>query len=187
MGMVLLTERYADRIRGVLTCFDRIIITGTLPDICHADAMAIHLRVKGVRLFDFARWAEPLRDEIRNHAERVAQDNGLQIEFVRKKSFRQDDRIKQILAQRGSAPGLVHVFSVLEPCLSFKPWHDKKTGRNFLRPDHAKCMSPPSSAASFEPAPPTRSGTTSAPESKAPASATRWVPPRSRCTTSSVS
>jgi hypothetical protein len=107
---------------------DRIIITGTLPDICHADAMAIHLRVKGVRLFDFARWAEPLRDEIRNHAERVAQDSGLQIEFVRKKNFRQEDRIKQILAERGTAPGLVHIFSALEPCLSFKPRHDKKTG-----------------------------------------------------------
>jgi hypothetical protein len=140
MGMVLLTERYADRIRGVLTCFDRIIITGTLPDICHANAMAIHLRVKGVRLFDFARWAEPLRDEIRNHAERVAQDSGLQIEFVRKKNFRQEARIKQILAERGTAPGLVHIFSALEPCLSFKPWHDKKTGRNFLKPDDGKCI-----------------------------------------------
>jgi hypothetical protein len=140
MGMVLLTERYADRIRGVLTCFDRIIITGTLPDICHADAMSIHLRVKGVRLFDFARWAEPLRDEIRNHAERVAQESGLQIEFVRKKNFRQEARIKQILAQRGAHPGLVHIFSALEPCLSFKPWHDKKTGRTFLKPDDGKCI-----------------------------------------------
>ena len=32
----MLTERYADRIRGVLSCFDRVVIMGTLPDICHA-------------------------------------------------------------------------------------------------------------------------------------------------------
>lgn len=140
MGSPLLTDRYADRIRGVLTCFDRTIITGTLPDICHADAMAIHLRVKGVRLFDFARWAEPLRDEVRDHAEHLAKDNGLQVEFIRKKNFRQEARIKQILAQRGAHPGLVHIFSALEPCLSFKPWHDKKTGRTFLKPDDGKCL-----------------------------------------------
>jgi len=138
--MGLLTDRYADRIRGVLTCLDRIIITGTLPDICHADAMAIHLRVKGVRLFDFARWAEPLRDEVRDHTERVAQEGGLQIEFIRKKNFQQEARIKQILAQRGPGPGLVHIFSALEPCLSFKPWHDKKSGRTFLKPDDGKCI-----------------------------------------------
>jgi hypothetical protein len=45
----------------------------------------------------------------------VAQDSGLQIQFVRKKNFRQEDRIKQILAQRGSRPRLVHIFSALEP------------------------------------------------------------------------
>lgn len=140
MGMVLLTDRYADRIRGVLSCFDRIIITGTLPDICHADAMAIHLRSKGVRLFDFRRWAEPLRDEVGTHAERLAADNGLQIEFIRKKNFRKEARIKQILTEHGPQPGLVHIFSAMEPCLSFKPWHDKKTGRTFLKPDAGRCL-----------------------------------------------
>jgi len=29
--MELLTERYTDRLTGVLSCYDRIVITGTLP------------------------------------------------------------------------------------------------------------------------------------------------------------
>lgn len=33
-----LLERYRDRIAGVLTCYDRIVITGTLPGACHAAA-----------------------------------------------------------------------------------------------------------------------------------------------------
>jgi hypothetical protein len=32
--MTLLTERHADKIRGVLECFDRIVIQGTLPGLC---------------------------------------------------------------------------------------------------------------------------------------------------------
>jgi hypothetical protein len=138
--MGALTERYADKIRGVLSCFDRVVITGTLPDICYADAMSGHLRSKGIRIFDYTQFAEPLRDEIRLRAERLAQENGLEIEFIRKKDFRKEERIKKIIAQRGNHPGLVHIFSALEACPSFKPWHDKKTGKTFLRGTEAKCI-----------------------------------------------
>ena len=138
--MSSLTERYAGRIQGVLSCFDRVVITGTLPDICYADAMSSHLRSKGIRIFDYTQFVEPLRDEIRVRAEETAQKNGLEIEFIRKKDFRKEDRIKKIIAQRGNHPGLVHIFSAMEPCPSFKPWHDKKTGKTFLRGETAKCL-----------------------------------------------
>lgn len=138
--MAPLTERYASKIRGVISCFDRVVITGTLPDICYADAMSSHLRSKGIRIFDYTRFAEPLRDEIRLHAEQLAQNSGLEIEFVRKRDFRKERRIKGIIAKRGDHPGLVHIFSALEPCPSFKPWHDKKTGKTFLRGTESKCV-----------------------------------------------
>ena len=98
--MTLLTEKYASKIRGVLSCFDRVVITGTIPEICHSDAMSSHLRSKGIRIFDYTRFAEPLRDEIRLQAERLAEDNGLEIEFIRKKNFRKERRIKKIIAKR---------------------------------------------------------------------------------------
>jgi hypothetical protein len=41
--MTLLTERYADKIRGVLSCLDRVIITGTSREISHAEAMTSDL------------------------------------------------------------------------------------------------------------------------------------------------
>jgi hypothetical protein len=136
----MLTERYASKIRGVLSCFDRVLITGTLPDIGYADAMSAHLRSKGIRIFDYTQFAEPLRDEIRLRAEMVSKENGLEIEFIRKKNFRKEERIKKIVAQRGNRPGLVHIFSAMEACPSFKPWHDKKTGKTFLRGENAKCL-----------------------------------------------
>jgi hypothetical protein len=133
-------ERHAAKIRGVLSCFDRVVITGTLPDVCHADAMARYLSGHGVRLFDYPRWAEPFRDEVRAHAERLAGEHGLAIDFIQRKDFRKEERIKAILAQRGQRPGLVHIFSAMEPCASFRPWHDKTTGRTFLKSTQGKCL-----------------------------------------------
>jgi hypothetical protein len=57
-----------------------------------------------------------LREEIRANAERLAAEAGVQIEFIRKlKAFRKEDRVQAILAQRGEHPGLVHIFSAMEP------------------------------------------------------------------------
>jgi len=67
--------------------------------------MAGYLSYRDIRLFDYARWAEPLRDDVRANAERLAAEARLQIEFIRKfKAFRKEDRVQAILAQRGRHP-----------------------------------------------------------------------------------
>jgi hypothetical protein len=139
--MAPLTERYADQIAGVVSCYDRIVITGTLAGVCYPEGMAKHLGLQGIRLFDYPRFAEPLRNEIRENAERLAREQGLEIEFVRSVgAFRKEDRIKVVLAQRGLQPGLVHIFSAMEPCPAFMPWHDKASGKTSLRYKDGKCL-----------------------------------------------
>ena len=139
--MVLLTERYAKQIRGVISCYDRVVIMGTLPGVCFAEGMAAHLRSKHIRIFDYPRFAEPLREEIRENAERLAKGHGIEIEYIRSShAFRKEDRIQAILATRGDHPGLVHIFSAMEPCGAFTPWRDKATGRTTLRYKDGKCL-----------------------------------------------
>ena len=138
--MKLFTDRHRSKIRGTLSCFDRVVITGTIPGICYAAGMTSFLKAQGVRIFDYPQWAEPLREEIRVNAERLAQEHGLEIEFIRRKDFRKESRIKEIISRRGDHPGLVHIFSAMEPCPSYKPWHDKKSHHTFLKPTQAKCL-----------------------------------------------
>jgi hypothetical protein len=76
-------EHHHDEIAGVLSCFDRVIITGTLPEIAYAEAMTRYLSAREIRLFDYTHWAEPLRDELRRHTEALAEEAGLHIEFIR--------------------------------------------------------------------------------------------------------
>jgi hypothetical protein len=64
----LLTQRYADQIVGTLGCWDRVIITGTLTDVCHAGAVEAWLRRDNIRCFELKVFAEPLRDQVRDHA-----------------------------------------------------------------------------------------------------------------------
>src|SRR5262245_59551592 len=92
-----LTDRYQDKIAGVLSCWDRVVIQGTLPVLCFADGMTSYLNVHGIRIFDYPRWAEPLRDELRANAERLAREHDIGIEFVRKATFRKEARIKEVL------------------------------------------------------------------------------------------
>jgi hypothetical protein len=136
----LLTQRYADPIAGTLGGWDRVIITGTLTDVCHAGAVEGWLRRDNIRGFDLKVFAEPLRDAVRDHAILTARNAGLSIEFIERKNFRKEDRVAEVLQKRGDAPGLVHVFSALEACSAFKPWHDKTTGRTGLRPTAGKCL-----------------------------------------------
>jgi len=140
MATQLLTDKYAESLDGVLGCYDRIIITGSLAELCYAKGMTHYLYAHGIRIFDYAKWAEPLRAEIRTNAEAVAQAHGLTIEYISKKNFRKEDRIQAHLAQRGAQPGLVHIFSAMEPCASYRPWHDKTTGHTYLMSDSGKCL-----------------------------------------------
>ena len=136
---MLLTERYADQISGMYSCFDRVVIQGTLPVLCYAEGMTSCLYHKKIRIFDYPRFAEPLRDELRSNAEQIAKDNNIKIDFIRKKNFRKEKRIHDIIEERGNHNGLVHIFSAMEPCSSYKPWHDKNTHKTLLKYTPGKC------------------------------------------------
>ena len=136
----LLTERYADQLDGVLSGYDRIVLTGSLQPFCYAQGMTRYLYQHEIRIFDYAQFAEPLREQLRENTEALAKQKGLQIEFVRQKNFRKETRIRKILDERGEAPGLVHIFGAMEACTTYRPWHDKPTGKTYLKPDTGRCM-----------------------------------------------
>jgi hypothetical protein len=138
--MELFTERHEKKIVGVLSCFDRVVIAGTIPEIGFAGAMTGYLFRQDVRIFDYTKWAEPLREELHKNAESLAEKNGLEIEFIPKNEFRKEKRVREIVEERGSHPGLVHIFSAMEPCSSYKPWHDKETHKTFVKPCPGKCL-----------------------------------------------
>lgn len=138
--MELLSTTYEKKICGVLNCLDRVILTGTLPQICHSSGMTTYLYSKRVRIFDYPKFAEPFKEELRSNAEQLAKENEIEIEFVSKSHIRKEDLVKKVLDKRGTHSGLVHILSAMEACGSYKPWHDKKSGKTFLKGAQSKCL-----------------------------------------------
>lgn len=140
--MASLIDRHAGKIVGVLSCFDRVVIQGTIPSVCHARAVETLLHARDIRMFDYGPlFADPFRQSIRAHVDRIAAKEGIEVEYIKKpKGYRKEDRIREIVAKRGSHPGVVHIFSVIELCSSYRPWHDKRTGMTYLRGDGGKCV-----------------------------------------------
>ena len=135
-----LTARYDERIAGVLSCYDRIVITGTLPGVCYAEGMTGFLHAYGIRIFDYPQFAMMLRDRVRECAASLAAAAGIPIEHIGKPHIRKEEVVARVLQQRGDHPGLVHIISAMEACDAYRPWHDKQTQKSFVRPDSGKCL-----------------------------------------------
>ena len=75
----------------MLSCYDRLVVTGTLSQVCYAAGMTSFLSARSVRIFDYPRFAELLRDVIRTRAQERAQSAGVEIEHLRKASIRKED------------------------------------------------------------------------------------------------
>jgi len=85
-----LLERYADQLDGILGCYDRVILTGTLLDVAHADVVTARLYALNIRCFDLKVFAEPLRDQVRDNAIVLARQAGLEIEYLERRGLRKE-------------------------------------------------------------------------------------------------
>src|SRR6266481_440975 len=135
-----LRDRYDDRISGVLSCYDRVVVTGTLPTVCYAAGMTRVLYAKQIRIFDYPAFAARLRDRVRERAASLAAEAGMTIEHIAKNHIRKEAVVAKVLERRGEHPGLVHVISAMEACDAYQPWHDKTTHKTYVRPDSGKCL-----------------------------------------------
>ena len=138
--MELLTATYNREISFALSCYDRLILSGTLPEISYSQGMTNYMYQKGVRIFDYPKFAETFKETIRANAERIAKEHGVEIEFIRKVSIRKESIISEKIKERGDHPGIVHIISAMEGCTTYKPWPNKTTGKTFLKPDTSKCL-----------------------------------------------
>src|SRR5215211_3948694 len=110
--MKLLTDQYASKIAGTLSCFDRIVLTGTLPVLSNAQHMTAYLFQHNIRIFDYATFAEPYREQLKENAAQLAHDAGIEIQYINSGKVRKESLIEEKLKQRGTQPGLVAILSV---------------------------------------------------------------------------
>ena len=139
MGIELLTERLKDQIAGVLGCWDRVLIFGTLPKICYAEGMTSYLYAKQVRIFDYPKFAEPFRDRCARTPSgwRRQRDR----DRVHPEAQRPEGRSGEAGAgqARRAAWSGVHLLGD-GAVFDLQAMARQAPGKTFLRPDDGKCL-----------------------------------------------
>ncbi len=133
-------RKYKKDIIGVVSCYDRILIRGTLTSCCYAQGMETLLYSKGIKIFDYPHYAQQFKEDIRSNAENIAKENGVKIEFVSKTNIRKEDIVKKVIETRGNHAGLVHIISAMETCNAYRARYDRVKKRAYLVPTKSKCL-----------------------------------------------
>ena len=104
-----LVERYSKEIKGVIECFDRVVLFGTYKAIGWTGAMAQHLRGRGTTFMEFNKvYANELRLEVDDHVRTLARAEGIEIRQVNA-GERKEALVEEILAVRGRREGVVSI------------------------------------------------------------------------------
>jgi hypothetical protein len=133
-------KRYEDRISGIISGFDRILFSGTLPSIRHTRMMDIWLSSRGVLYKDFGSFAQELSEQVKAHAEAVAVKAGRELIYLNSSRESKEDVAKQIMHRDGIAEGLICVLSCVEPCKSYRIGKDPQKKKLTLLMQERKCL-----------------------------------------------
>src|SRR5580658_3484081 len=115
MGLKLLTECHADKIAGVLSCYDRILIFGTLPNICFAEGMTSYLSAHKVRIFDFRASPNPSATNYGRTRSDCPPKTGSRSSSSARRTSAKEISCKPYWLNGGGRPGLVAIFSRWSP------------------------------------------------------------------------
>ena len=129
-------QQHAEKITGILSCFDRLIFKGYLP-FTYPRAMEAFLQQQQVLLKDFRAFALDQSQKLKEHAQALAAAAGRPYIYLEKR-IRKEDEARRMAAKDGVTQGLVCVFAKLESCSSFKIAYGK--GRPRLKKSYPRCL-----------------------------------------------
>lgn len=127
-----LLGRYRSNIKGVISCFDRLVLFGTYATIGYPQAMSKNLHHHGVKLLDYQRprgqgFANDLRLEVAGHIKQLANKKSIPIQYVQA-GQRKEDIVAPLAKKRRGQPGVVCILSAKEGCRTFKVKKNQQSG-----------------------------------------------------------
>jgi hypothetical protein len=125
-------QRHEANVTGVLSGFDRLLFRGTLRSISYGDGVDRFLGVMGVKYKDFGSFAEGLSQQIKAHAQKLAQEAGRPFLYLFRSSQSKEQVATEIAERDGIADGLICVLRCVEPCMSFSIRRDGKGRFGFV-------------------------------------------------------
>jgi hypothetical protein len=133
-------ERFQDRIQGVLSGFDRLLFRGVLRSICHVGGMDRFLSSQRVLYKDFGAYVNRLSEQMKQHAETVAQQTGRPLRYVASAEESKEAIARNIMERDCIQEGLVCVLTCVEPCQTFSIRKNRERKLLQLVGERRKCL-----------------------------------------------
>jgi hypothetical protein len=133
-------QPFGDKITGVLSGFDRLVLRGSLRAIVFPQGMKNLLWHKQILLKEFASWAQRMTEQLKHACCPAARDQNRPILYVPSAATDKDQLARQIAAQDGITHGLVVILTCVEPCMSFDIYRNQNQKKLELLYRPRKCL-----------------------------------------------
>jgi hypothetical protein len=118
-------KRHEGRIKGIISGFDRVLFRGTLRSIAYSEGIEKWLWSEGVRLTEFAPFAERVSTRLKENAKAIAAKHGRPYEHIQSPKASKEEIARRTIEKEKIARGLVCVLSCVEPSRTFAIQKDR--------------------------------------------------------------
>jgi hypothetical protein len=127
--------KHADKIQGVLSCFDRVIFRGHLP-LSYAQGLEGFLYQQKVPLKEFKNYAPAIAERVKEHVKGLVQAAGAEFRHLPRKEP-MEQQARRIAQETGIREGIVCGYAQLETCSTYR--FEYSGGRPRLKKDYRRC------------------------------------------------
>ena len=133
-------QKHQEKVIGVLSGFDRLVLRGTLRSLAVTAGMMDFLSRMGVLLKNFGGFVETKTRELRDASTQAARRLGRPIRYLQSSTIRKETVAREIAEADGITDGLICVLSCVEPCMSYEIHRNREEKKLVLEPRHRKCL-----------------------------------------------
>jgi hypothetical protein len=138
--MLSFLTKFASVVRGVLSGFDRLFLSGTLRGLSHTKGLQDYLWAHRIPFKDFAAHSQQVTDRLEEASLRQARQLGREIRYLNSAQQCKEDIAREIAARDHIKEGLICVLRSVDPCLSFQIHKNYRTGKLEIQYRQRKCL-----------------------------------------------
>jgi len=133
-------SRFADKIIGVLSGFDRLLFRGSLRRLCYPEGLEGFLAFRNICRKDFGETAERWTKLTKELALKDAETQGVPIEHLTSGAVDKEEIAKRHLKSKPIESGLVCILTAVEPCSIWNVHRSREKKRILFDLRHGMCQ-----------------------------------------------
>lgn len=133
-------SRFGSHVTSALSGFDRVVFRGTLISLVMKHGMFTFLNRAKVHLLDFGKFVLNTSERVKLASMREARELGRPHQYLTSGSTDKESLARRLLKEHPVDEGLICVFTVVEPCMSFEYHRSQDKNERGLKLRPRKCL-----------------------------------------------